>query len=357
MEFAIGAAGSVLHPESAKRAEALGFSHYGVSDGPLLFGDPFAFLALAARETSTINLGTMVANPLTRTPAALANSCATLNQIAPGRVFFGIGTANNALRSMGVRVARISELEDCIRVVKGLLSGARVKNKWLGVERDIQFIAPELGWYNIDDPVPIWQAAGGPKALAVAARHADYVIYNLGPNPDLIRLVRETLDREARSSGRDPAEIKLVGLSWFYLLRPGEHLREAIDDGFGNGAVISAMTNLPLLLDHREELGDRIVDFAVQSMQTYVGDPRTGSKIDHLEAYRTHITGTGVSPDHRALLNEYTVDYFCIYGDEDTCREKAQVMLDSGVDVMCVFLPNPRTYERDADDISRVFIQ
>ena len=74
-----------------------------MGEGPLLFSDPYQQLALASQVTSTINLGTLVTNPLTRIAPVTANSVATLNHLAPGRTFLGIGTANNALRSMGNR--------------------------------------------------------------------------------------------------------------------------------------------------------------------------------------------------------------------------------------------------------------
>ena len=355
MQFAIGSLGNISKIDYVKRAEDLGFSHFGIGDGPLLFSDPYACLALAARETSSINIGTFMTNPLTRIPAVTANAHATLSQLAPGRVFFGISAANNALRSMGVRIAKVEEIEDCIRVFKGLMSGERVENHWLGVDRDLQFLDPDGGWYDISDPIPVWQAVGGPKAMKVAAKYADYVVYCLGPDENLTRLVRDTLDREARAVGRDPSEIKLVGLTWWYNAQPGEGVAEAIANGFGNGPVVSGLTNINFLLEHREELGDRIVDFALDCTKTYVDVDGSGP-VDHLDAYRTHLNGE-ISPKHVALMDEYVCDYFCVWGDEDRCRSQLQRMLDAGVDIPCVFLTNPSTYHRDLESISRIALR
>src|SRR4051795_1946446 len=126
VDFCIGTTAKIDAVGLVKQAEDVGASHFGVGEGPLLFSDPYQYLALAARETSTINLGTMVTNPLTRIAPVTANSVATLNQLAPGRTFMGIGTANNALRSMGNRPAKINEMMEHIRVAKGLLAGERV---------------------------------------------------------------------------------------------------------------------------------------------------------------------------------------------------------------------------------------
>ena len=57
----------------------------------------------------------MVTNPLTRIAPVTANSVATLNALAPGRTFLGIGTANNALRSMGNPPAKIPELTHAMK--------------------------------------------------------------------------------------------------------------------------------------------------------------------------------------------------------------------------------------------------
>src|SRR3954471_15231819 len=163
VDFCIGTTAKIDAVGLVKQAEDVGASHFGVGEGPLLFSDPYQYLALAARETSTIKLGTWVTNPLTRIAPVTANSIATLNALAPGRTFLGIGTANNALRSMGHRTATIKELTSALDVSRGLLRGERVVHDWLGEQREIEFLDPDAGWYNIKDRVPIWVAAGGPK--------------------------------------------------------------------------------------------------------------------------------------------------------------------------------------------------
>jgi alkanesulfonate monooxygenase SsuD/methylene tetrahydromethanopterin reductase-like flavin-dependent oxidoreductase (luciferase family) len=75
-----------------------------------LLSEPYQQVALASQKTSAIHLGTMVTNPLTRIASVTANSVATLNVPAPGRTFLGIGTANNALRSMGNQPATVRGL-------------------------------------------------------------------------------------------------------------------------------------------------------------------------------------------------------------------------------------------------------
>jgi len=78
-------------PRAAARAEANGFDGMVVVDSQNLAGDPFIGLALAARETSTLHLGTGVTNPATRHPAAAAAAIASVHVASGGRAHLGVG--------------------------------------------------------------------------------------------------------------------------------------------------------------------------------------------------------------------------------------------------------------------------
>ena len=51
--------------------------------------DPFTFLTLLATKTSRVNLGTSIVNYYSRTPAALAQHFATLDELSGGRMIIG----------------------------------------------------------------------------------------------------------------------------------------------------------------------------------------------------------------------------------------------------------------------------
>jgi len=349
MEFCIGTCAKIDQVGLAKQAEDVGASHFGVGEGPLLFSDPYQYLALASQQTSSIKLGTWVTNPLTRIPPVTANSIATLNALAPGRAFLGIGTANNALRSMGSRPAKLSELDSALSAIRGLLRGERVTHEWLGQEREIEFLDSNGIWYNLDDPVEVWMAAGGPKGLAIAARHADYMTYCLGPNPDMIGLVRRELDKAVADAGRPPGSVKLVALSWFYQLRPGESWEDGVDHGFGSGPISSCITNSGFMREHVDELGEGIVNASTQAAKAYLCDPTAADAPHYLEVWAKYLRG--LDPAHRPLITKELVDYWCLYGTPEQLREKTQLMMDAGCDMVSVFLSNPFTAARDIDDI------
>jgi alkanesulfonate monooxygenase SsuD/methylene tetrahydromethanopterin reductase-like flavin-dependent oxidoreductase (luciferase family) len=348
MEFCVNTCPSPGNIDIVKLSEDLGFTHHGFADGPLLFSDPFVMMALAASQTSTIKLGTSVTNPLTRIPAVLTNALATLNEAAPGRIFFGIGTANNAVKSMGAPAATIAEIEDGIRQFKGLMTGQRVSNTWRGDTKDIQFLTPDFGWYNIKDRIPIWQAVGGPKMLKSAAKYADAIIYCTGPDPTFISLVRRLIDEAAAEHGRDGKEIKLVCSSFFALRKTGDTVEDAMREGFGNGAVIAAESAVGLMKQHRELFSEQMVGFAEAANTSY----RPDGNMDHLDVFKTHATGV-IAPRHIAITTEEAARYFCLWGDYEEIAERVAGMIKAGCDIPCVQMANPMNYRRDITQLAK----
>src|SRR5881275_1090709 len=119
-------------------AEALGYDSVWVADSQMLFSDCYAVLALAARQTSRIRLGPGTAICGTRIPPVQVAAVATLNRLAPGRIFLGIGTGNTAMRSMGQRPMRIAAFGEYLRVLAGLLRGEAVDYAFNGMARPIR---------------------------------------------------------------------------------------------------------------------------------------------------------------------------------------------------------------------------
>src|SRR5580700_1404997 len=104
-------------------AESLGYDSVWVADSQMLFSDCYAVLALAARATRTLRIGPGTAICGTRIPPVQVAAMATLNRLAPGRVFLGIGTGNTAMRTMGQKPMKMAAFADYLRVLAGLLDG------------------------------------------------------------------------------------------------------------------------------------------------------------------------------------------------------------------------------------------
>ena len=149
-------------------AENLGYDYCWVTDSQMIRSNPWAVLALAAQATRTIRLGTGVAVPGLRLAPVAANGIATINRLAPGRTFMGIGTGNTAMRAMGQRPTGIRAFGDYIRTVRALLRGEEVDYTLNGLTHPIRFQNPELRYLDLDAAIPIHVAGFGPRAQALA---------------------------------------------------------------------------------------------------------------------------------------------------------------------------------------------
>ncbi len=110
MRFGLLLLGEYL-PERLKKlaqvAEAHDFEHLWVADEKF-FRDPYASLAYLSQHTSRIHLGPCVTDPFTRHPAITAMAMATLDEIAGGRVFSGLGPGSAAWRRWASSARRLS---------------------------------------------------------------------------------------------------------------------------------------------------------------------------------------------------------------------------------------------------------
>ncbi len=208
--------------QQAKLAEAHGFSHVWVSDTQMMAGDPYVCLALIAQHTTRIKLGTGVSVVGTRIPPVTANSIATLNQLAPGRIILGIGAGNSAWRAMGMPPRSLRELREHIRVIRGLLQGQEVEYQHEEKRRTVRFFHQEHGFMNTRDAVAIHVAANAPKAMELAGEIGDGFITS---RTNSLAGWQETWSRVRQGAvraGKDPGTLYTTLLTTACLLHPGE---------------------------------------------------------------------------------------------------------------------------------------
>ena len=100
--------------------EGLGYDSAWVADSQMIYSDVYMVLALAAQQTKRLRLGPGTAICGTRIAPVQVTAMATLNRLAPGRVFLGIGTGNTAMRTMGQKPMRIADYSEYLRVTAAL---------------------------------------------------------------------------------------------------------------------------------------------------------------------------------------------------------------------------------------------
>ncbi len=159
-----------------KYAEDRGFSHAWIPDSHMIWGDTYACMALAAVNTKKIKLGTGVAIATNRIPPVTVHSIATINQLAPGRVILGFGTGHTGRRVMGLPPVKHAEFREQVRVIRDLLQDGEAIYNTEGLSRKIRYLHRDRRFINLDDRIPLYVAANGPKTLALAGEFGDGAI-------------------------------------------------------------------------------------------------------------------------------------------------------------------------------------
>ena len=184
----------------ARRVEEAGFDGVGITDMPIALSDGFVSMALATQTTTRIRVASAVTNPITRHVSALASLAQTVAELAPGRVEIWIGRGDNAVYTVGLAPASVNQMREFILTLKSLLAGERVNfNGTLSRMR--------IGGGT---HVPIYLAADGPKAIALAGEVADGLVLRVALHPKVVETARKHLAEGANRAGRDPAEVDVI---------------------------------------------------------------------------------------------------------------------------------------------------
>ncbi|MFZ5779210.1 MAG: LLM class flavin-dependent oxidoreductase [Pseudomonadota bacterium] len=220
--------------------EAMGYDAAWAADSQMLYSDAYAVLALAAANTSRIRLGTGVSVAGVRLAPVTAHSIATINQLAPGRVFIGIGTGHTAMRVMGKDPMKARAFREYLRVLRALLHGKEVDYALMeGEPTDIRFLHPDMGFIDVAHPVPIYVAADGPLALKAAGAYGDGRICSHNQTRTRLQKSLETMKEGAKAVGRTlPGNFHTAALSYACVLRPGESITsDRVIDEIGSMAA------------------------------------------------------------------------------------------------------------------------
>jgi 5,10-methylenetetrahydromethanopterin reductase len=191
--------------ELARRADEAGIGSLWLNEDPEGW-DAFAVLGALATQTERIRLGTGVTNAYHRHPNLMAASVATIDRLSSGRAFLGIGRGQPEwyARALGIpKYPPLALLDEAISLLR----------TWWSDEPRASAKGPiEINeWERAIRPVgmpPVYVAAVGPKALDLAARVADGVLFNeLASIPYLTRAIRR-VKTAAEAAGRDPGALR-----------------------------------------------------------------------------------------------------------------------------------------------------
>jgi alkanesulfonate monooxygenase SsuD/methylene tetrahydromethanopterin reductase-like flavin-dependent oxidoreductase (luciferase family) len=225
MKFGILLGSKIDDIDYIVRADQLGYDSAWVGDSQMIWSDCYATLALAAVRTSRIRLGTGVAVAGTRIAPVTAHSIATINVLAPGRTFLGLGTGDTSMRTMGQLPMRLGEFQRYARTVRHLLDGRSTPYTYGGQTRDVRFLHQSQGYIELAHRVPIYLAAQGPATQRFAGRFADGVDVGRAIVPAACRAAMTNVLEGAHSAGRElPIDFQVSTGAPVLVLAEGEDL-------------------------------------------------------------------------------------------------------------------------------------
>jgi F420-dependent oxidoreductase-like protein len=197
--------------EFARGAERLGVSSLWVAE---VWGyDALTGLGYLAARTSTIRLGTFVVQLGSRSPALLATSALSLQQLSQGRFTLGIGVSGPAVMEgwHGVRFAKpVQTTRETIEIIQMVSGGERLRHDGAIYPLPLpDSSGAALRPMVAREHVPVFVAAMGPANLRLTGRAADGWLGNAFI-PESAEVFLGPLRDGAESAGRVLADLSLV---------------------------------------------------------------------------------------------------------------------------------------------------
>ena len=308
---------------SARLAEDLGFDYVGIPDSQSLWKELYMSLGVVAGATNKVGIGPTVTNALTRHPAVAASAIATLNEMSGGRAYFGIGSGDSAILNLGLRPARLKELQEYIEAIRTILSGGPCDYKGRSIH---------VQWS--ENPVPIIMSAEGPKTLNLAGRIADAVIVHSGLSKDVLADTIARIREGERAAGRTEGTAKV----WAFAKCNVADRREDAIDEIKMALAASGHHAFRFTLE-----GKNVPDELQESVMALQGE--------YVPAQHEQLgeTRNAVLSDELGLT-EFLADRFAVVGTPEECLEKVRSIQDTGVDNLLIL-----AISSDSDNIIRRF--
>lgn len=177
--------------------------------------DAIAMLSVLARETDRIRVGPGVLNPYYRHPSLIAASISTLDAISDGRAFLGFGRGQTEWyeRALGMEIGSpLAAMEESFQLLRQWF-----ERPWHAQAAPDAMQFRVRTWERVMGPVqphvPIYLAAAGPRAMSLAARYADGVIFNNLTSVTFMERAIRSVKEEVAAAGRNPEAMSFFARS------------------------------------------------------------------------------------------------------------------------------------------------
>ena len=296
----------------AQLAESLGFDGLWLNDAQCRWRDVYVSLAAIGVSTSRIVLGPSVTNAVTRHPTVTASAMYSLHELTGGRARMGIGIGDAAVKDIGKRPSRISDLTHAIKSIRELWAGNEVLLE--EAHSRLQYAA------NAPRSIPIYVAASGQKLLKSAAQIGDGLILNAGVEPKYIQSALAKLEEV----GRPRQDIKVVA-----------RIPTCVSDEPDARRYVRSRVGVTLVNRMPPDLDDDDLMAVEKIRQAH--DPR-----EHLQLNATYAQ----------YVTDRLVDKFALAGRPEECLERVRAVIKTGVDELNLTFMHP-----DTENLLRTFVR
>jgi alkanesulfonate monooxygenase SsuD/methylene tetrahydromethanopterin reductase-like flavin-dependent oxidoreductase (luciferase family) len=351
MDFGVCMAAKIDDLDYVTLAESLGFTDLWVADSQMIWSDCYAVMALAAARTTTMRIGTGVAVAGTRPAAVTAAAHATINRIAPGRVFCAVGTGNTAMRIMGHRPIGLAEFEDYLSTLRTLLDGGEADVTWRGRTAPARHLMQDEGFVAFQPRMPLYVSAFGPKATAVAARHGDGLVVSIPPTPAAVTAVRTRYLDAARAAGRDvEATTRLSTLTTMVVLDEGE---PTDSDRVKRDCGAFAIAGLHYAYEQFRQYGRRPNPMFAEIWEDYA------ALLDEVPEERRHLRihaghNCWVLPEEERFITKELIEATCLVGRPNDLATRIRELETAGLSHIMLLPPleaKERVLRRVAEEV------
>ena len=301
-----------------QEAEKLGYDSVWTAEA---YGsDAATILGWLAAQTSTIRLGSAIFQMPGRSAAMTAMTAATIDQLSNGRMILGIGSSGPQVSEgwHGVRFAKqLARTRDYVAVLRQALARERVEYKGETLELplpDGPGKALKLTIGTVQEEIPIYIAAIGPKNTQLAGEIADGVIPTLF-SPEHVSIMRGELEKgvERAGGGKTLADVDIAPTVQAYVSDDIETARNLMRPFIG--LYVGGM-------------GSRDKNFYNQLVQRY-GFEDAAREIQDLYL-------DGKKDEAMAAIPDELIDMVALCGPADVVRDRIAGYRDAGVGTLGV---------------------
>lgn len=201
------------------------------------YPDTLTLAATTGASTKNLRIGVAVNSVYARTPATLASTAATLNNLLGGRFVLGLGSSSAAMTEgwHGVPFDKpVTRVRETTQIIRQALSGEKTNYQGETVS--------SKGYRQEANDVPVFIAALRSKMIEVAAAYGDGVVLNLWPARALPKIMGH-VTVGAKAANKELQDVEVINRYQICVTDDVEAARDKFRKSFGGYYSTSVYNN------------------------------------------------------------------------------------------------------------------